>query len=123
MAGLPLIIAPVTAGLPLIIAPVTAALPLTIAPVTAGRPAFNHRPDGHGLMTTTTPEAAGSDTAIIAGVITAVVISVLCLAALLFRYMYRQKGNYITYEQENEPGTMSLQIEDTLTEEQKEYFI
>ncbi|XP_067832457.1 small cell adhesion glycoprotein homolog [Heptranchias perlo] len=80
-------------------------------------------PDGHSLNTTAAPRSTGIDTAIVAGVITAVMISILCLAVLVYRYLYKQKGSYLTNEEGSDQSAMPLEIEDPLAEVKNEYFI
>ncbi|XP_065744244.1 small cell adhesion glycoprotein [Phocoena phocoena] len=74
------------------------------------------------------PEAEAS-TALIAVVITVVFLTLLSVVILIFFYLYKNKGSYVTYEPaegsaEGEPGAV-LQMESNSAKgrEKEEYFI
>ncbi|XP_036311801.2 small cell adhesion glycoprotein [Pipistrellus kuhlii] len=88
-------------------------------------------PSPAGLITTVrqvtaalSPEAEAS-TALIAVVITVVFLTLLSVVILIFFYLYKNKGSYVTYEPaEGEPSTI-LQMESDAAKgrEKEEYFI
>lgn len=88
-------------------------------------------PSPGGLTTTIrqvtealSPEAEAS-TALIAVVITVVFLTLLSVVILIFFYLYKNKGSYVTYEPaEGEPSTI-LQMESDAAKgrEKEEYFI
>lgn len=44
----------------------------------------------------------GSFEAVLGGVITAIILMLLCLTALVLRYMFKHKGTYLTHEEDGE---------------------
>lgn len=102
--------------------------PLAAAAVTS----LPTTPSPGGLITTLrqvttqalSPEAEAS-TALIAVVITVVFLTLLSVVILIFFYLYKNKGSYVTYEPaEGEPSTI-LQMESDAAKgrEKEEYFI
>uniref|UniRef100_A0AC11C4Z8 Uncharacterized protein n=2 Tax=Ovis aries TaxID=9940 RepID=A0AC11C4Z8_SHEEP len=118
-------------------------------PVPAARPTDPHLPTGarsptamtgfpttpppaEELMATTilqatealSPEAEAS-TALIAVVITVVFLTLLSVVILIFFYLYKNKGSYVTYEPaDGEPGAVVLMENDSAKgREKEEYFI
>ncbi|XP_012508358.1 PREDICTED: small cell adhesion glycoprotein isoform X2 [Propithecus coquereli] len=87
---------------------------------------------GEELMTTPILQAtealspeAGASTALIAVVITVVFLTLLSVVILIFFYLYKNKGSYVTYESaEGEPSAI-LQMENDSAKgrEKEEYFI
>ncbi|XP_078084018.1 glycophorin-C-like [Mustelus asterias] len=73
----------------------------------------------------------GMDSALIGGIIAAVVFVVICLLVVLIRYMYRHKGTYHTNEAkgtefaENADAALKNDpnFQDAVDESKKEYFI
>nr|XP_005908756.1 PREDICTED: small cell adhesion glycoprotein isoform X2 [Bos mutus] len=70
------------------------------------------------------PEAEAS-TALIAVVITVVFLTLLSVVILIFFYLYKNKGSYVTYEPaDGEPGAVVLMENDSAKgREKEEYFI
>ncbi|XP_068264243.1 glycophorin-C [Nyctibius grandis] len=74
---------------------------------------------------------AGTDVAVIGGVIAAVVFVLICLLVVMVRYMYRHKGTYHTNEAKGtefaESADAALKndpaLQETVDESKKEYFI
>ncbi|XP_055150802.1 small cell adhesion glycoprotein isoform X4 [Symphalangus syndactylus] len=67
----------------------------------------------------------GASTALIAVVITVVFLTLLSVVVLIFFYLYKNKGSYVTYEPtEGEPSAI-VQMESDLAKgsEKEEYFI
>ncbi|XP_070437124.1 glycophorin-C [Equus przewalskii] len=72
-----------------------------------------------------------TDIAIISGVITTVVVVLICLLVIMLRYVYRQRGTYHTNEAKGtefaESADMALQddpsLQDAGDSSRKEYFI
>ncbi|XP_069347323.1 small cell adhesion glycoprotein [Eulemur rufifrons] len=89
-------------------------------------------PPPEELMTTPILQAteplspeAGASTALIAVVITVVFLTLLSVVILIFFYLYKNKGSYVTYESaEGEPSAI-LQMENDSAKgrEKEEYFI
>ncbi|KAF6340490.1 small cell adhesion glycoprotein [Rhinolophus ferrumequinum] len=89
-------------------------------------------PSPGGLMTTPilqatvplSPEAEAS-TALIAVVITVVFLTLLSVVILIFFYLYKNKGSYVTYESaEGEPSTiLQMESDSAKGREKDEYFI
>uniref|UniRef100_A0A7N5P2Q9 Small cell adhesion glycoprotein n=1 Tax=Ailuropoda melanoleuca TaxID=9646 RepID=A0A7N5P2Q9_AILME len=87
---------------------------------------------GEELMTTPvlqttealSPEAEAS-TALIAVVITVVFLTLLSVAVLIFFYLYKNKGSYVTYEPaEGEPGAvLQMESDSAKGRDKEEYFI
>ncbi|KAM6153198.1 small cell adhesion glycoprotein [Erethizon dorsatum] len=88
---------------------------------------------GEELMTTPllqatealSPEAEEASTALIAVVITVVFLTLLSVVILIFFYLYKNKGSYITYEPtEGEPSTiLQMESDSAKGREEEEYFI
>ncbi|XP_007882602.1 uncharacterized protein LOC103171621 [Callorhinchus milii] len=74
-------------------------------------------------LTTPWSDTEHINTVIIGAVITILVVSILCLAGLVCRYMHHQKGSYITYEHSSEEDVTSLRIKEIPREEKMEYFM
>ncbi|XP_029809324.1 small cell adhesion glycoprotein [Suricata suricatta] len=70
------------------------------------------------------PEAEAS-TALIAVVITVVFLTLLSVVILIFFYLYKNKGSYVTYEPaEGEPGAiLQMESDSAKGREKEEYFI
>ncbi|KAM8777292.1 small cell adhesion glycoprotein [Rhynchonycteris naso] len=69
------------------------------------------------------PEAEAS-TALIAVVITVVFLTLLSVVILIFFYLYKNKGSYITYEPAEEPSTiLHMESDSAKDREKEEYFI
>ncbi|XP_015998109.1 small cell adhesion glycoprotein isoform X1 [Rousettus aegyptiacus] len=70
------------------------------------------------------PEAEAS-TALIAVVITVVFLTLLSVVILIFFYLYKNKGSYVTYEPaEGEPSTiLQMESDSAKSKEKEEYFI
>ncbi|XP_009988516.1 PREDICTED: glycophorin-C [Tauraco erythrolophus] len=74
---------------------------------------------------------AGTDVAVIGGVIAAVVFVLICLLVVMVRYMYRHKGTYHTNEAKGtefaESADAALKndpaLQEAVDESKKEYFI
>ncbi|XP_051479889.1 glycophorin-C isoform X2 [Apus apus] len=74
---------------------------------------------------------AGTDVAVIGGVIAAVVFVLVCLLVVMVRYMYRHKGTYHTNEAKGtefaESADAALKndpaLQEAVDESKKEYFI
>ncbi|XP_028000384.2 small cell adhesion glycoprotein [Eptesicus fuscus] len=88
-------------------------------------------PSPGGLITTIrqvtealSPEAEAS-TALIAVVITVVFLTLLSVVILIFFYLYKNKGSYVTYEPaEGEPSTiLQMESDSAKGREKEEYFI
>ncbi|XP_045143271.1 small cell adhesion glycoprotein [Echinops telfairi] len=89
-------------------------------------------PRGADLLTTPilratealSPEAEAS-TALIAVVITVVFLTLLSVVVLIFFYLYKNKGSYVTYEPAGgEPSaTLQMESEPVKGKEKEEYFI
>lgn len=90
-------------------------------------------PPPEGLLTTPilqgpgalSPEAEEASTALIAVVITVVFLTLLSVVILIFFYLYKNKGTYVTYEPaEGEPSaTVQMESESAKGTEKEEYFI
>uniref|UniRef100_A0A8C4L865 Small cell adhesion glycoprotein n=1 Tax=Equus asinus asinus TaxID=83772 RepID=A0A8C4L865_EQUAS len=70
------------------------------------------------------PEAEAS-TALIAVVITVVFLTLLSVVILIFFYLYKNKGSYVTYEPaEGEPSAiLQMESDSAKGREKEEYFI
>ncbi|XP_037370659.1 small cell adhesion glycoprotein [Talpa occidentalis] len=70
------------------------------------------------------PEAEAS-TALIAVVITVVFLTLLSVVTLIFFYLYKNKGSYVTYEPaEGEPSAiLQMESDSAKSREKEEYFI
>ncbi|XP_069717487.1 glycophorin-C [Phaenicophaeus curvirostris] len=74
---------------------------------------------------------AGTDVAVIGGVIAAVAFVLICLLVVMIRYMYRHKGTYHTNEAKGtefaESADAALKndpaLQEAVDESKKEYFI
>ncbi|XP_010134437.1 PREDICTED: glycophorin-C [Buceros rhinoceros silvestris] len=74
---------------------------------------------------------AGTDAAVIGGVIAAVILVLICLLVVMVRYMYRHKGTYHTNEAkgtefaENADAALKNDpaLQEAVDESKKEYFI
>ncbi|XP_012874234.1 PREDICTED: small cell adhesion glycoprotein isoform X1 [Dipodomys ordii] len=79
------------------------------------------------LQTTETlsPEVEEASTALIAVVITVVFLTLLSVVILIFFYLYKNKGTYVTYEPaEGEPSAiLQMETDSTKSREKEEYFI
>uniref|UniRef100_A0A7N4PIF2 Small cell adhesion glycoprotein n=2 Tax=Sarcophilus harrisii TaxID=9305 RepID=A0A7N4PIF2_SARHA len=72
---------------------------------------------------TLTPTAV-ANTAVIAGVITVVFITLLSVLIVIIIYLYKNKGSYFTYEPAEGEASATLQMEgDSVQEKKEEYFI
>ncbi|XP_054447482.1 small cell adhesion glycoprotein [Pteronotus mesoamericanus] len=73
---------------------------------------------------TLSPDAEAS-TALIAVVITVVFLTLLSVVVLIFFYLYKNKGSYVTYEPaEGEPSTiLQMESDSAKGREKEEYFI
>ncbi|KAM5288324.1 small cell adhesion glycoprotein [Ctenodactylus gundi] len=71
------------------------------------------------------PEAEEASTALIAVVITVVFLTLLSVVILIFFYLYKNKGSYVTYEPaEGEPGAiLQMESDSAKGREKEEYFI
>ncbi|XP_020017559.1 small cell adhesion glycoprotein isoform X2 [Castor canadensis] len=88
---------------------------------------------GEELMTTPilqaaetlSPEAEKTSTALIAAVITMVFLTLLSVVILIFFYLYKNKGSYVTYEPaEGEPSAiLQMESDSAKSREKEEYFI
>ncbi|XP_038645994.1 glycophorin-C [Scyliorhinus canicula] len=73
----------------------------------------------------------GMDSALVGGIIAAVIFVVICLLVVLIRYLYRHKGTYHTNEAkgtefaENADAALKSDpnFQDAMDESKKEYFI
>ncbi|XP_012508353.1 PREDICTED: small cell adhesion glycoprotein isoform X1 [Propithecus coquereli] len=108
------------------------ALPRGLQPLAAMTSFLTTPSPGEELMTTPILQAtealspeAGASTALIAVVITVVFLTLLSVVILIFFYLYKNKGSYVTYESaEGEPSAI-LQMENDSAKgrEKEEYFI
>ncbi|XP_074082004.1 small cell adhesion glycoprotein [Macrotis lagotis] len=72
---------------------------------------------------TLTPTAV-ANTAVIAGVLTVVFITLLSVLIIIIIYLYKNKGSYITYEPAGGEASATLQMEnDSVQGKKEEYFI
>ncbi|XP_074126464.1 small cell adhesion glycoprotein [Sminthopsis crassicaudata] len=72
---------------------------------------------------TLTPTAV-ANTAVIAGVITVVFITLLSVLIVIIIYLYKNKGSYFTYEPAEGEASATLQMEsDSVQGKKEEYFI
>ncbi|XP_062059627.1 small cell adhesion glycoprotein [Lepus europaeus] len=89
---------------------------------------------GEGQMTTPimeapgalSPEAEEASTALIAVVITVVFLTLLSVVILIFFYLYKNKGSYVTYEpaEGGEPSAvLQMESDSAKDREKEEYFI
>lgn len=68
-------------------------------------------------METTTISIVGASTndgsfeAVLGGVITAIILMLLCLTALVLRYMFKHKGTYLTHEEDDGESIEKADIE------------
>ncbi|XP_010626859.1 small cell adhesion glycoprotein isoform X1 [Fukomys damarensis] len=71
------------------------------------------------------PEAEEASTALIAVVITVVFLTLLSVVILIFFYLYKNKGSYVTYEPpEGEPSAiLQMESDSAKGREKEEYFI
>ncbi|XP_047393601.1 small cell adhesion glycoprotein-like [Sciurus carolinensis] len=71
------------------------------------------------------PEAEEASTALIAVVITEVFLTLLSVVILIFLYLYKNKGSYITNEPaEGKPSTiLQMESDSAKGREKEEYFI
>ncbi|XP_014641955.1 PREDICTED: small cell adhesion glycoprotein isoform X1 [Ceratotherium simum simum] len=101
--------------------------------ITAAFPASMTVPLAHEELITTpilqatqapSPEAEAS-TALIAVVITVVFLTLLSVVTLIFFYLYKNKGSYVTYEPaEGEPSTiLQMESDSAKGREKEEYYI
>ncbi|KAM5335100.1 small cell adhesion glycoprotein isoform 1-T2 [Glossophaga mutica] len=76
-------------------------------------------------VTETLPPDAEASTALIAVVITVVFLTLLSVVILIFFYLYKNKGSYVTYEPaEGEPSTiLQMESDSAKGREKEEYFI
>ncbi|XP_021567554.1 small cell adhesion glycoprotein [Carlito syrichta] len=67
----------------------------------------------------------GASTALIAVVITVVFLTLLSVMILIFFYLYKNKGSYVTYEPaEGEPSAiLQMESDSAKSREKEEYFI
>ncbi|KAK7797662.1 hypothetical protein U0070_001862 [Myodes glareolus] len=74
---------------------------------------------------TLSPQAEEASTALIAVVITVVFLTLLSVVTLIFFYLYKNKGSYVTYEPaEGEPSTiLQMESDSAKDREKEEYFI
>ncbi|XP_073939503.1 small cell adhesion glycoprotein isoform X1 [Castor canadensis] len=74
---------------------------------------------------TLSPEAEKTSTALIAAVITMVFLTLLSVVILIFFYLYKNKGSYVTYEPaEGEPSAiLQMESDSAKSREKEEYFI
>nr|XP_045008777.1 small cell adhesion glycoprotein [Jaculus jaculus]XP_045008778.1 small cell adhesion glycoprotein [Jaculus jaculus]XP_045008779.1 small cell adhesion glycoprotein [Jaculus jaculus] len=74
---------------------------------------------------TLSPEAEEASTALIAVVITVVFLTLLSVVTLIFFYLYKNKGSYVTYEPaEGEPSAiLQMESDSAKGREKEEYFI
>ncbi|KAM4882595.1 small cell adhesion glycoprotein isoform 1-T3 [Thomomys bottae] len=74
---------------------------------------------------TLSPEAEEASTALIAVVITVVFLTLLSVVILIFFYLYKNKGSYVTYEPaEGEPSAiLQMETDSAKSREKEEYFI
>ncbi|XP_003476096.1 small cell adhesion glycoprotein [Cavia porcellus] len=74
---------------------------------------------------TLSPEAEEASTALIAVVITIVFLTLLSVVILIFFYLYKNKGSYVTYEPtESEPSAiLQMESDSAKDREKEEYFI
>lgn len=74
---------------------------------------------------TMSPQAEEASTALIAVVITVVFLTLLSVVTLIFFYLYKNKGSYVTYEPaEGEPSTiLQMETDSAKGKEKEEYFI
>lgn len=92
----------------------------------------------HGLTNKTpalqsVPQPDHLDKAIIGGVLAVVFITLVCVVAVIFVYLYKHKGSYSTYEaeqggtgREEEGVTETMQLkeeEESIKEAHKEHFV
>ncbi|XP_078544985.1 small cell adhesion glycoprotein [Lissotriton helveticus] len=78
------------------------------------------------LLLTTVPSIDPEEinTAIIAGVIAAVFVTLLTVMVLIIVYLYKHKGSYVTNEQQDEEANKALQMENnTQRAEKEEYYM
>uniref|UniRef100_UPI00398F0209 glycophorin-C-like n=1 Tax=Pristiophorus japonicus TaxID=55135 RepID=UPI00398F0209 len=76
-------------------------------------------------------DGGGMDSAVIGGVIAAVIFVIVCLLVVMIRYLYRHKGTYHTNEAkgtefaENADAALKNDpnFQDAVDESKKEYFI
>ncbi|XP_012618020.2 small cell adhesion glycoprotein [Microcebus murinus] len=107
-------------------------LPRGLQPLAAMASLLTTPSPGEELMTTPILQAtealspeAGASTALIAVVITVVFLTLLSVVILIFFYLYKNKGSYVTYESaEGEPSAI-LQMENDSAKgrEKEEFFI
>ncbi|XP_028387615.2 small cell adhesion glycoprotein [Phyllostomus discolor] len=76
-------------------------------------------------VTETLPPDVEASTALIAVVITVVFLTLLSVVILIFFYLYKNKGSYVTYEPaEGEPSTiLQMESDSAKGREKEEYFI
>lgn len=76
-------------------------------------------------VTATLPPDVEASTALIAVVITVVFLTLLSVVILIFFYLYKNKGSYVTYEPaEGEPSTiLQMESDSAKGREKEEYFI
>ncbi|XP_045685402.1 small cell adhesion glycoprotein [Phyllostomus hastatus] len=76
-------------------------------------------------ITETLPPDVEASTALIAVVITVVFLTLLSVVILIFFYLYKNKGSYVTYEPaEGEPSTiLQMESDSAKGREKEEYFI
>lgn len=74
---------------------------------------------------TLSPQAEEASTALIAVVITVVFLTLLSVVTLIFFYLYKNKGSYVTYEPaEGEPSAiLQMETDSAKGREKEEYFI
>lgn len=74
---------------------------------------------------TMSPQAEEASTALIAVVITVVFLTLLSVVTLIFFYLYKNKGSYVTYEPaEGEPSAiLQMETDSAKGKEKEEYFI
>ncbi|XP_052604948.1 small cell adhesion glycoprotein [Peromyscus californicus insignis] len=75
---------------------------------------------------TMSPQAEEASTALIAVVITVVFLTLLSVVTLIFFYLYKNKGSYVTYEpaEGGEPSAvLQMETDSAKGREKEEYFI
>ncbi|XP_053311779.1 small cell adhesion glycoprotein [Spea bombifrons] len=78
------------------------------------------------VVKVTTSSSSGMedvDVAVIAGVIAAVFVTFLVVVVLIAVYLYKHKGTYLTHESPEEEASKVLHLENSASEDKKEYFM
>ncbi|XP_075447743.1 small cell adhesion glycoprotein isoform X2 [Ascaphus truei] len=74
--------------------------------------------------TNSSSDMEGFDIAVIAGVISAVFITLLIVLVVITVYLYKHKGSYRTNENPDEEASKSLQMENSAScQEKQEYYL